>query len=354
MADYTNIKTTKKSEVSEVEITGEVPAEVLAKYRTQALKGLNNTLTIPGFRKGHIPEKVIVERVGEVYVLEEAAELALQEVVPEIVEKEAPDFVGRPKITITKLAPGNALEFKVTIDVLPDFKLPNYKKIGKESMSKEEKVEVSDKDVDAVVEEIRKQHAHHAYHKAHPEAGHNHNDDELETFKPEFTDEFVKTLGAFESVADFRTKALENIKKEKEHRALEKRRTVMLEKLVEDTKVSIPEALVESELSKMFAQFESDIAGIGLNMESYLKHIKKTPEDLSKEWRPEATKRAAVNLILGKIAKEEKLVADKDAVEHEVKHLKEHYPDADDLRVRAYVEHTLTIEKVIKFLEEQK
>lgn len=351
---YSNIKTEKKDN-SEVEITGEITVESAAEYRKKALKSVNESATVPGFRKGHAPENVLVEKVGEAYILEETAEIALKDVVPEVIEKEVPNYIGRPQITITKLAPGNPIGFKITIATLPEVKLPEYKKIAVKALSaKDEPLEVSDKEIDNVVEEVRKERAHHAYHKANEGKDHSHAEADLEKFKPDFTDEFVKTLGAFESVADFRTKVKENISKEKAHRNIEKKRGAMLEELVEKTDVKMPRVLVEAELDKMMSQFESDITGMGLKIEDYLKHIKKTAEELRKDWDTDAVKRAKLNIILVEIAKKENIKPEKEVVDFEVKKIMDVYKDADPIRAQAYIEHSLTLEAVIKFLELQK
>jgi trigger factor len=116
---YDNITVTKK-ENSEVEITGLIPLEAMTKYRAKALKDIGETANIAGFRKGHIPEKILVDKVGEISILEEAAEFALKDIAPEIIEKNVPNYVGRPRIGVTKLAPGNPLEFKISVDVFPE------------------------------------------------------------------------------------------------------------------------------------------------------------------------------------------------------------------------------------------
>lgn len=351
---YTNIKVEKKDN-AEVDITGEITVEAAAKYRTKALKEINDSITIDGFRKGHVPEKVLIERVGEAYILEETAEVALKDIAPEVIEKNAPTYVGRPNIQITKLAAGNPIGFKITIATLPEFKLPDYKKIAKAAMTaKEDSLEVSDKEIDDVIEQVRKQRAHHAFHQANTDVGHDHSEEDIAQYMPEFNDEFVKTIGAFESVADFREKAKANMVKEKEHRNIEKKRGTMLEELVSKTDIKLPQAIIDGEMDRMFAQFEADITGMGLKVEDYLKHLKKTPEDLRNEWLPDAEKRAKLNLILAEISKQENLKPDQEAVEVEVKKLTEQFKDVDPIRVIAYVEHTLTVEKVIQFLESQK
>jgi FKBP-type peptidyl-prolyl cis-trans isomerase (trigger factor) len=354
-------KATAITEKSEVEITGEITPDILASFRPKAIKNLGENANMPGFRKGHIPEKILVEKLGEVYILEEVADLALKDIAPEIIQEHAPAYIGRPQITVTKLAPGNPLEFKIIVAILPEVNLPDYKKIAKQALSKEEKIaEVTEKEIENVIEEVRKQRAHVEFHKANSkgehEHTHNHADEDIEKHKPEFNDEFVKTVGDYKDVADFKNKVKENLTKEKEHRALEKRRGELLEKLVAETKISIPQVLIDDELNRMFAQFEQDISGMGLKIEDYLKHIKKTPEDLAKDWKPDAEKRAKLNLVLEEIAKKENLKADEKAAEEELKYLKATYKDQkiDELRAKLYIEHNLRIEKVIQFLEAQK
>ena len=85
----------------------------------------------------------------------------------------------------------------------------------------------------------------------------------------------------------------------------------------------------------------------------YLKEIKKTEKDLRDEWKVDAEKRAKMNLILPKIALEEKIEADPEKVEHEAQHLAEHHK-VDATRAKQYVEYVLRNEAVLKFLEEVK
>jgi trigger factor len=234
--------------------------------------------------------------------------------------------------------------------------LPDYKKIAQNANNKkEEKVEVTEKDVTDVIEQVRKQRAHHDYHLKHKDdTEHQHSEDEIEKHMPEFNDEFVKTLGNFENVEDFKTKARENILKEKEQRAQEKKRGELLEKLVAETQITLPQSIIDNEMERMFAQFETDIRGVGLNVEDYLKHLKKTPDDLAKEWRPDAEKRAKLNIILEEIAKVEKIEPEEDKVKEQVEHLTKHYKDIDPVRARIYTLHMLKVEKTVKFLEEIK
>src|SRR3972149_7127898 len=94
----------KKLPKSEVEIEGELDAETLENYFGKALKRLGDSLDLDGFRKGKIPENVLLSNIPEIRILEEMAELALAEHYPKIIENEKIDAVGRPEVSLTELA----------------------------------------------------------------------------------------------------------------------------------------------------------------------------------------------------------------------------------------------------------
>src|ERR1035437_8811002 len=143
------ITATNKLPHSEVEITVEMPATALDEYRKKAVTALGKEVAMDGFRKGHVPENVLVSKIGEGRILEEAAELALQEVTPAILMDEKMDFITQPRVAVTKLAPGNPIEFKMTVALMPEIGLPDYKKIAKEEMAKkDEPINVTDEDVE--------------------------------------------------------------------------------------------------------------------------------------------------------------------------------------------------------------
>ena len=111
--------------------------------------------------------------------------------------------------------------------------------------------------------------------------------------------------------------------------------------------------MIEGELGRTEAQFSADIERMGVKLDDYLKHAKKSAEDLRKEWRPMAEKKAKLQLILNEIAKVESIKPSKEEVEAEIKHILEHYKDADRERAEVYAETILTNEKVFQFLEDQ-
>lgn len=304
---------------AEVQITGGITLPFLVECRKDAIKHLGKHVEIAGFRSGHIPEDRLVKHVGEMRVLEEAAELALGREYPHIVEEAKISPIGRPDINIVKLAPGIPLEFKIKVAVEPEFKLPDYKKLAKEAVSevKEAKVEVTDKEVDDTLAELEKK-----------------------GIKPELKEG-----------EDLKEKVKESISAQKSIQNQEKKRLAIIERLVKETEAEVPKVLIEAELAKMLAQFQGDVERMGMKWPDYLAQAKKTEDQIKGEWKDQALSRVKAEMVISKISAEEKIEPTESELEHEVAHLLEHYPDADPMRARIYIYTQLRNQKVLDFLE---
>ena len=330
--------TKKELPDSEVELVGEVPAEATAPYREQALKHLAEHLEMPGFRPGKVPTTIALQKVGEIGVLEEAVDHFVREFYPELVETHKLDVVGRPHIQITKLAPGNPVGLTIRTAVYPEVTLPkNWLKTGG-NIPLEMTLPATDEEVGQTIESIRQSR------KAPSAEG-------AEGALPELNDEFAKSVGAFETLDALKAQIKKGIGEEKERKAKDTRRGKIIDTLLADVKVDIPTIFVESELDKIMSQMKEDVVRFGVKYEDYLKQINKTEEELRKEFRDQATKRAKLQLTLNKIAGEEKIEADKEAVEKEMKHALEHFPAAKPELVRIHIETVLRNEKVLQLLE---
>jgi FKBP-type peptidyl-prolyl cis-trans isomerase (trigger factor) len=149
----------------EAHITGELTLEFLSECRAEAIRHLSETIKIDGFRQGHVPENVIVQKVGEMKILEEAAEIGLGSEYRNIVTELKLSPIGRPNIAVTKLAPGIPLEFKIDVALEPEFDLPDYKKIAagvakealKEDVTDEERFWSREKRRAAIIEALVKE-----------------------------------------------------------------------------------------------------------------------------------------------------------------------------------------------------
>ncbi len=367
---------------SEVKITGEVPYGYLEKYRKHAVEHVGAGIEIDGFRKGHIPESILIAKVGEMPLLSDMAEHSLEDAYREIVMDRKLDVIGHPQVTITKLAKDNPLGFSITVAVVPEIILPDYKKIAGGINKDKESKEVTEEEIIKQVEDILRQKV--AYERLQskakakaeadtqkealgdatalptPEsvaADEDLNEDSEKLTLPELTDEYVKGLGKegqFTSVAQFRDMVKEHLTIQKAQDVDSRHRAKITDAIIDSTTVELPRIMIDSEIGQMFGQMEEDLKRAELKIDDYLGHMKKTREDLVKEWTPAAEKRAKLQLVLNAIAKKDEVKADPSIVDHEVSNLLEKHKDADETRVRIYVESVLTNEAVMKMLEEVK
>ena len=109
-----------------VKLTVEVPFEELQESIDAAFGRIAKQVSIPGFRKGKVPARVIEQRFGRGAVLEEAVNDALPKAYDEAVRASGIVPVGRPEVDVTELADGEKLAFTAEVDVRPDFELPEF------------------------------------------------------------------------------------------------------------------------------------------------------------------------------------------------------------------------------------
>lgn len=134
---------------------------------------------------------------------------------------------------------------------------------------------------------------------------------------PEINDEFAKSLGQFKDLGDLKEKFEDNLKIEAEQKEKARLEEAMLEKVADKTKLDIPEVLVEGEIDKMIGELKGMVKSSGGEFDKYLESIKKTEEEMRKEFKEKAFKRAKYGLILREVAKLEKIEADEKEVAEE-------------------------------------
>ncbi|MGR8010554.1 trigger factor [Streptomyces hypolithicus] len=138
-----------------VRLSIEVPFEELKDSLDAAYKKINQQVTVKGFRKGKIPNRVIDQRFGRGAVLEEAVNDALPKFYTEAVNEGELNVLGQPEVDITELKDGELLSFTAEVDIRPTIEIPDYSGIEVEV----DAVEVKDEDVDKAVEELRERFA---------------------------------------------------------------------------------------------------------------------------------------------------------------------------------------------------
>ncbi len=121
--------TVEKLGPSRVKLTVEIPFADLKPHLDKAYLEIAQQVTIPGFRKGKVPDMVIDQRFGRGMVLQEAINAALPQAFEAAVIEAEVVPLGEPQVEVTKLEDGELVEFTAEIDIRPDFTVPDFAKV---------------------------------------------------------------------------------------------------------------------------------------------------------------------------------------------------------------------------------
>ena len=148
---------------SEVEISVTIPPAEFEPHLKRAAALISEEIEIDGFRKGKAPYEAVKNHAGEGAIYERAAELAARKTYPEILQElitsnqlpvTAPP-IGRPEVTVAKLAPGDDLEYKVRTAILPPVALPDCKTIARRAREEKKEQTVSEEEIDQAIRWLR-------------------------------------------------------------------------------------------------------------------------------------------------------------------------------------------------------
>jgi len=350
--------TVKKLSDTKVQLTISLGASELADAEQVSLTKLARDIKVPGFRKGKVPASIAAKHVDPNALQEQILENALSKAVAEAFLQEKLQALDRPSVEVKKFVPGSELEFTAEVEVIPPVKLGDYKKL----IAKKEAAKVEDKDVDEVIERIRKNYSEKSEvkraaklfeegvigHKAgeefdlklkFPEDYHADNlagQDVVFTVKlhkvnelklPELNDEFAAKCGPFTEMKEVKEDIKRELTAQKEREADEKFKDALVGELTEKSKAALPELLVEDQLRSIERDLTQNLMYSGLSLDSYLKTqgFKDKEEWVKKEARPAAEKRVKAGLVLAELSKELKIDASRDEIQKQIDFFKQQY-----------------------------
>ena len=203
-----------------VKLTVEVPFEELQPALDAAYKRIAGQISVPGFRKGKVPNRVIDQRVGRAAVLDEAINDAINVNLDAALRENEIKLLGRPQVDVTAFEDATPLAFTAEMDVVPEFELPAYDSI----------------EVTVEVTTVR------------------------ERVLPEADDAFAQLASEFDTIdelkADLRTRLAGVKTLEQGYAAREK----VAEALLAATEVPIPEGAIAQQVEDHFADGHGDEA----------------------------------------------------------------------------------------------
>ncbi len=147
----------KEKSKKEIEVT--VSVEEMNNYLDKAVEKISSEIEIKGFRPGKAPKNIVEENVGKDKIWHEATHDAVEDTYPKAIEDGDIFVISQPEIDIVTSVPDSPFVYKATVAVLPELKLPDYKAIVKKSLKDKKEVEVDKKEVDQIIDTVRKSRA---------------------------------------------------------------------------------------------------------------------------------------------------------------------------------------------------
>lgn len=178
---------------------------------------------------------------------------------------------------------------------------------------------------------------------------------------PELNEDFIKTMGNYKTLDDFKKDVKDKLEKQVEMVNKSNYESKLLEKVTEICEVKVPEVLIKREVEYMMKSLEDDLKAKKISLQDYYKTIKNDEEKVKKEYEIVAEKRIKQELVFDKISQVENLQVNEKEVKDKIKTIAEEMKQ-DPLKVEATfkknnnldgIKESIKREKVINFLNKQ-
>ena len=377
-----------------VKISFDVTPEKFEEGMKYSYNKNKSKLTVPGFRKGKVPRKVIEAEFGPDFLYEDAVNWVLNEEYPGVVAELNLEVVSLPDIDVKEVGKDIGAKFEATVTVKPEVKLGQYKGIEIEEIP----VEVTEDEIKAHFEKIQNDNARLVPVEDRPAAmgdtvnisyagtvdgvpfdggqsdsydlklgsktfidtfeeqicGHSigekfdvnvtfpaeYHAEELKgkdavfaveikgitkSELPELNDEFAQDVSEYETFDEYKAKEVEKLTKEKEQKARQKKEDAIIEKVIANAEMDVPEVMYDNRVDDLIAEYEQNMKMQGLTLDAYCKFSGQTVEDLKKQLRPMAKNSVDAKLVIDQIVKDENIEATDEDVQAQIKKYADQY-----------------------------
>lgn len=177
---------------------------------------------------------------------------------------------------------------------------------------------------------------------------------------PELNDDFVKSLGRFNSVENLRANIKQGLLAEKETKEKDRVRIEILNNIIKHSRIEVPKILIEQRLDSLIQDFDNELHQKGMELGPYLAHLNKTQDDLRNDWHAKAESQVEMSLVAREIAKKEKIQVNDGEIAQEFSVMADHYnqrglndalKEIDPAAIKIRIHDVLVNEKVFDFLE---
>lgn len=391
--------TVENLEKNMAKLTIEVPAEKFTEALKEAYQKQKKNISVPGFRKGKVPQAYLEKMYGAELFYEDAANIIIPDAYADEVENSDLEIVSQPKIDVTQCEKGKSFIFTAEVALKPDVTLGEYKGITVDKIP----VEVTEEDILAEIKKDQEQNARTITIEDRPvemddevtidfdgyvdgeqfEGGfaedypltigsHSFIDnfedqlvgksigDEVEVnvtfpenyhaaelaskpalFKvkikaikrkeyPELDDEFVQDVSEFETVDAYKEDIKARLTVKKESEAKQQKEDAVVDKIIENATMDIPEAMVEQQQNQMLQEYAQQLSYQGLSLEQYMQFTGMTPDVMKEQIKPQALKRIQSRLVLEAVVAAEGIVVSDEQFDEEIKKMAETYQMEED------------------------
>lgn len=250
--------TIARSNDGTIQITFTIPWEIIKKARRVAVTELGKDIEVPGFRKGKAPENKVQEQIPQNALLEKTLSIILPKTFTDTIVKEKIKPAIYPKFEVLKAEEENDWQVRAVTAEIPEFKLGDYRKI-------------------------------------------------------------ISGAGNSKKIWTPDTAKTRNEQKPEEEPTIEKKEQDIIRLLLDNIKLDIPKILIEEEVNSRLSRLLERIEKLGLTLEGYLASINKNGQSLRSEYESQAKQSLTLDLILSKIAEEEKIQITSSQVEATLK-----------------------------------
>ena len=368
---------------SSIEIT--IDFDDLEEKKDDAISKIGKSLKVKGFRPGKIPKNIVVREVGEDYVLEEAIDLYLPEQIFDILNKEEISPAVRPVIKDLKKEK-KSFKIEVLITLWPKLsKLPKLEQtIEVESIEPTE--EEINEQIERIklqfgeVEKVDRPAKEKDYLLINISGSENGNElkdfnyqdylyelgsalltpsldsklegvssgaiikfnDDIpalgksnieisvlvkeikEKIMPELTDDWVSSVTEFETVKEMNEELHMNIQNVKKRQVANQYQGLLTSKLIEESKLELPEQLVIAEMDSILQNFMNELQQNNIKIDDYLQITGLTEETLQEDLKNQATRNLSMVVILDKVVEDQKLKLDDEEIGLIEEHMSTH------------------------------
>ena len=173
---------------------------------------------------------------------------------------------------------------------------------------------------------------------------------------PELNDEFASEVSEFDTLAEYKESVKADLEVKKLSDAKAAKQDAVIDKIIEDSKMDIPDAMLQTEQKNMINEFAQRMQAQGLTLQQYMQFSGMDNEKFMEQVKPQALSRIQSRLVLEEIAKAENITVTEEDYEAELKTMAEAYAlELDKVKDmvgdegRKQIEKDILVKKALEF-----